>query len=47
MLGFKLSSTDTLIEDKREGYATLLQDRLFKNKLDVEIEDIEPSSIFS
>lgn len=33
------------MEDEREGYTTSLQDRLFKNELDTEVEDAEPSSI--
>lgn len=32
-LGSEPGSTDTLVEDEREGYATSLQDRLFENGL--------------
>jgi hypothetical protein len=46
-LGSKPGSMDPPVEDKREGYTTLLQNRLFKNKLDVEVEDAVPSSILS
>jgi hypothetical protein len=35
------------VEDEREGYATSLQDGLFENELDVEVEDAEPGSILS
>ncbi|KFY95079.1 hypothetical protein V498_03526 [Pseudogymnoascus sp. VKM F-4517 (FW-2822)] len=46
-LGSEPSSTGTPVEDKREGYATSLRDGLFKNELDAEVEDAEPSSILS
>jgi hypothetical protein len=35
------------VEDKQEGYATSLQDGLFKNKLDAEVDNAEPSTILS
>jgi hypothetical protein len=46
-LGSDAGSTDTPVEDEREGYATSLQDRLFENELDTEVEDAEPGSILS
>ena len=46
-LGSELGSTDTPVEDEREGYATSLQDGLFENELDAEVEDAEPGSILS
>jgi hypothetical protein len=46
-LGSKPGSTDTPVEDEREGYATSLQDRLFENELDADVEDAEPGSILS
>jgi hypothetical protein len=46
-LGSDPSSTDTLVDDEQEGYATLLQDGLFENKLDAEVEDAKPGSILS
>jgi hypothetical protein len=46
-LGPKPGSTNALVEDEREGYATSLQDRLFENELDTEVENAEPSSILS
>ncbi len=46
-LGSKLGSTDTLVEDEREGYDTSLQDGLFENKLDAEVDDAKPSTILS
>jgi hypothetical protein len=46
-LGSESDSTAALIEDEREGYATSLQDGLFENELDAEVEDIEPGSILS
>jgi hypothetical protein len=33
------------VEDEREGYTTSLQDGLFENELDAEVEDAEPGSI--
>ncbi|KFZ17379.1 hypothetical protein V501_01756, partial [Pseudogymnoascus sp. VKM F-4519 (FW-2642)] len=38
---------DTPVEDEREGYVTSLQDGLFENELDAEVEDAEPGSILS
>ena len=35
------------MEDEREGYAISLQDGLFENELDAEVEYAEPSSILS
>jgi hypothetical protein len=46
-LGSEPGSTDTPVEDDREGYATSLQDGLFENELDAEVEDAEPGSILS
>jgi hypothetical protein len=46
-LGSETGSTDAAIEDDREGYATLLQDGLFENELDAEVEDVEPGTILS
>ncbi|KAL5350975.1 hypothetical protein ACLOAV_004548 [Pseudogymnoascus australis] len=46
-LGSEPGSTDTPVEDEREGYATSLQDGLFENELDAEVEDAEPGSILS
>ena len=46
-LGSEPGSTDTPVEDEREGYATSLRDRLFENELDAEVEDAEPGSILS
>jgi hypothetical protein len=46
-LGSELGSTDTPVEDEREGYATSLRDGLFENELDAEVEDAEPGSILS
>jgi hypothetical protein len=40
-------STVAPVEDEREGYSTLLHDRLFENELDAEVEDAEPGSILS
>lgn len=34
-------------KDEREGYATSLQDGLFENELDAEVEDPEPGTIVS
>jgi hypothetical protein len=46
-LGSEPGSIDTLVEDKQEGYTISLQDKLFENELDVEVEDAEPGSILS
>ncbi|PVH67296.1 hypothetical protein DL98DRAFT_443997, partial [Cadophora sp. DSE1049] len=46
-LGPEPCSTDTPVEDEREGYATSLQNGLFENELDAEVEDAEPGSILS
>ncbi|KFZ14828.1 hypothetical protein V501_03042 [Pseudogymnoascus sp. VKM F-4519 (FW-2642)] len=46
-LGFEPGSSDTPVEDEREGYVTSLQDGLFENELDAEVEDAEPGSILS
>lgn len=46
-LGPKPGSTDALVQDEREGYATSLQVGLFENELDAEVEDAEPGSILS
>ncbi|KAF4632380.1 hypothetical protein G7Y89_g5748 [Cudoniella acicularis] len=46
-LGSELGSTDTPVEDEREGYTTSLQDGLFENELDAEVEDTEPGTILS
>ncbi|KAH8650298.1 hypothetical protein BGZ60DRAFT_389297, partial [Tricladium varicosporioides] len=46
-LGSEPGSTDTPVEDEREGYATSLQDGLFENELDAEVEDAEPGTILS
>jgi hypothetical protein len=46
-LGSEPGSTDAPVEDEREGYAALLQDGLFENELDAEVEDAEPGSILS
>ena len=35
------------VRDDREGYATSLQDGLFENELDAEVEDVEPGAIIS
>jgi hypothetical protein len=35
------------VRDDREGYATSLQDGLFENELDAEVEDAEPGTIIS
>jgi hypothetical protein len=39
--------TAALIEDEREGYAISLQDGLFKNELDIEVEDVKPGTILT
>jgi hypothetical protein len=46
-LGSVPGSTDAPVEDKREGYAILLQDGMFKNELDAEVKDAKPGSILS
>jgi hypothetical protein len=46
-LGSESDSTATPLEDEREGYATSLQDGLFENELDAEVEDVEPGTILS
>jgi hypothetical protein len=46
-LGSEPGSTDTPVEDEQEGYDTSLQDGLFENKLDAEVEDAEPSGLLS
>ncbi|KFZ18957.1 hypothetical protein V502_03896, partial [Pseudogymnoascus sp. VKM F-4520 (FW-2644)] len=46
-LGFEPGSMDTPVEDEWEGYVTSLQDGLFENELDAEVEDTEPGSILS
>ena len=46
-LGPEPGSTDLLVEDKQEGYATSLQNRGFENELDTEVGDAEPGCILS
>ena len=46
-LGSDPDSTDAPAVDEREGYATSLQEGLFENELDAEVEDVEPGSILS
>ena len=46
-LGSDVGCADSPVEDEREGYATSLQDGLFENELDAEVEDAEPGSILS
>jgi hypothetical protein len=46
-LGSEAGSTQAPVTDEREGYATSLQDGLFENDLDAEVEDAEPGSILS
>ena len=46
-LGSKSDVTAAPIEDEREGYATSLQDGLFENELDAEVEDVEPGTILT
>lgn len=46
-LGSDVGCADTPVEDEREGYTTSLQDGLFENELDAEVEDAEPGSILS
>ena len=46
-LGSEAESAKAPVMDEREGYATSLQDGLFENDLDAEVEDAEPGSILS
>jgi hypothetical protein len=46
-LGSKAGSIQAPVIDRRKGYTTLLQDRLFKNDLNTEVEDAKPGSILS
>jgi hypothetical protein len=46
-LGAKPGSQEALVEDEREGYTISLQDRLFENELDAEVENAKPGSILS
>ena len=46
-LGSEAGSNKASVTDEREGYATSLQDGLFENDLDAEVEDAEPGSILS
>jgi hypothetical protein len=46
-LGSEPGSTDTPVEDERKGYNISLQDGLFENELDAEVDDVEPGSILS
>jgi len=46
-LGSDAGSNKAPVTDEREGYATSLQDGLFENDLDAEVEDAEPGSILS
>jgi hypothetical protein len=46
-LGSEPGSSDAPVVNEREGYATSLQDGLFENELDAEVEDAEPGSILS
>ena len=39
------TNTGSTVRDKREGYATSLQDGLFENELDAEVGDAEPGTI--
>jgi hypothetical protein len=41
------TETASTTKDEREGYATSLQDGLFENELDAEVEDPEPGTIVS
>jgi hypothetical protein len=41
-LGSEAVSTQAPVRDEREGYATSLQNGLFENDLDAEVEDAEP-----
>lgn len=38
---------DAILEDEREGYATSLENGLFENELDAEVEEVEPGTILS
>jgi hypothetical protein len=40
-------NTSARVEDKREGYATSLQDGLFENELDAEVNNPEAGTIVS
>lgn len=44
-LGSEAASKNSPVIDEREGYATSLQDGLFENDLDAEVEDAEPGTI--
>jgi hypothetical protein len=46
-LGSEPGTTDAPVADEREGYAMSLQDGLFENELDAEVEDVEPGTILS
>jgi hypothetical protein len=46
-LDSEAGSTQAPVTDEREGYAMSLQDGLFENDLDAEVEDAEPGSILS
>jgi hypothetical protein len=46
-LGPEPDTAGVLVVDEREGYATSLQDGLFENELDAEVEDVEPGTILS
>ena len=46
-LGSEAGSNKASVTDEREGYAMSLQDGLFENDLDAEVEDAEPGSILS
>jgi hypothetical protein len=46
-LGFEAGSVQALVTDKRDGYATSLEDILFDNDLAVEVEDAKPGSVLS
>jgi hypothetical protein len=46
-LGSETGSTDAPGEDEHEGYATSLQDGLFDNEIDAEVEDVEHGTILS
>lgn len=41
------TNTVSIVQDEREGYATSLQDGLFENELDAEVEDPEPGTIIT
>jgi hypothetical protein len=46
-LGSSDATTEPVITDEREGYATHLQNGQFENELDAEVEDPEPGNIVS